>query len=215
MYSVRAVSFATVITERGGRMVTAAMVEDQLKQLGVVIRPWMRPEIRELQKILVPNERIVHCISGRYAGGAAVLCATDMRILLIDKRPFFLTLEDIRYDMIVEVDFAHRLIDATLRVCMPSKILSFTSFKRPDIRTLTTYIQHRVLELRQQQLFNNAESDTSTPEPVPAFKSAVPAENNRIIESMVPARLPSITIPEAVNPYVRSSLVLKRRASRV
>ena len=72
-------------------MVSATYVDEQLKRLGVRPTFFTRPEIRELKHILLPDEQIQHFVSGRYDGGYAILCATDMRILLIDKKPFYLT----------------------------------------------------------------------------------------------------------------------------
>lgn len=132
-------------------MVTAKEIDRQLKNIGVTFWFLGNAELRELRHILVDGEVIEHCVLGRYEGGFAVLCATSYRLLLIDKKPFYLTLEDVRYDMIVEVDFAHRLLNATIKVRTPSKTLTFTSHKNHEIRQLVTYIQHRILADRQQQ----------------------------------------------------------------
>jgi hypothetical protein len=85
-------------------MVSHREVERQLKAIGAEFRFWNKPEIRELKHVLVHGERIMHCVSGRYEAGFAILCITDQRVLLIDKKPFYLTLEDVRYDMVAEVD---------------------------------------------------------------------------------------------------------------
>jgi hypothetical protein len=97
-------------------MVHISEIEARMTQLGIKISRWFAPELKELQHILEDHERIVALVPGRYFGGYALLIATDHRVLLIDKRTFYLTLEDIRYDMISEIDFSARLFDATLQI---------------------------------------------------------------------------------------------------
>jgi hypothetical protein len=86
-------------------MVTFATVEQQLKAAGCNFRFWGRSELRELCNILLPGETIAQAVNGQYEAGFALLCATDFRVLLIDKKPKYLTLKDIRFDMITELDF--------------------------------------------------------------------------------------------------------------
>lgn len=126
-------------------MVSQSYVSKQLKALGINFHFWGKAELRELTKILVENEVIKHCVKGRYEGGYAVLVATDRRLLLIDKKPFFLTLEDVRYDMISEIDYNHRLLEATIRVRTASKTLIFNSARNNSLRELTAYTQDRMM----------------------------------------------------------------------
>jgi hypothetical protein len=122
-------------------MISSKEVNDQLKKLKVNFQFYGNAGLRELKHILVENEQMQHCLNGRYDGGFAVLCITDMRVLLIDKKPFSLTLEDIRYDMVVEVDYSYRLLNATVRICTPNKTLRFTTLKRQELREATSQIQ--------------------------------------------------------------------------
>ena len=131
-------------------MVTMRAIEDQLQRINSPIKYWGRAELRELQHILVEDEQIQFCLNGRYKGGFALLCVTDRRILLVDRKLFYLTLEDIRYDMISEVDYNYRLLDATIKVCTPNKNLEFTSYKKADLRKMTAFVQSHVMNIRQQ-----------------------------------------------------------------
>jgi hypothetical protein len=174
----------------------------------------------ELQHILIPGEQIQACLNGRYEGGFAMLCATDQRLLLIDKKPMYLTLEDVRYDMVSEVDFSHRLLDATVRVCTPMKTLVFTAWKRADLRKMTTYLQQRVIEIRQrhafeaqvEQQFLQKQAQQPSPQPVQVPK-AMPAVAS---ETPVPAvgEITSLPLPNFFNPYYKSPLVMRRRISK-
>lgn len=132
-------------------MVQPSIVRSQLKQIGADFRHWGRGEARELPQILMEGETIQVALMGRYSGGFAMMIATDQRMLLIDKKPLYLTLEDVRYDMVAEVDYCHQLFDATIHICTLNKELRFTSTRKPNMRLFTNYVQKRVSELRQHQ----------------------------------------------------------------
>jgi hypothetical protein len=76
--------------------------------------------------------------------------ATDRRILLVDKKPFYLTIEDIRYDMVSDVQYDHRLLDATVRLGTMHKTVNFLSYSREKLRKLTTYAQEQVSMMSNQ-----------------------------------------------------------------
>jgi len=209
-------------------MVHKQDVTRQLDRLGVKFSFFGNAELRELTHILVPNEQIQYCLLGRYESGFAVLCITDLSILLIDKKPLYLTLEDIRYDMVVEVDYSYRLINAMIKVCTPNKTLVFTAFKRHELRQATSFVQHRVLQVRQghtlQDQFAQNVSPATQQQPAPTmpgqrsavFEAALPTPSPLPQEdpNMTTSTLPSVTIPRTINPYVQSPLMIRRRVSR-
>ncbi len=130
-------------------MVEYKFVVSQLNRLGLRFRFVGRAEVRELANIINPGEGIRHCAFGYYQGGSALLVATEHRLLLIDKRPFFLNLEDIRYEMINEVDFAARLLDATVHLHTGNKKLTFRSFSDIKLRNLCEFVQNQITKARQ------------------------------------------------------------------
>ncbi|MCA9330665.1 PH domain-containing protein [Candidatus Saccharibacteria bacterium] len=131
-------------------MISKHEVEKQLRAIDAMPKFFGRPEVRELPRILFEGEIIRHMTVGRYEGGWATLCATDRRILLVDKKPFYLTIEDIRYDMVSEVQYDHRLLDASVRLGTVHKTISFLSYSRDRLRDLTTYAQEQVMHVRAQ-----------------------------------------------------------------
>jgi hypothetical protein len=173
-------------------MVTLATVEEQLKAIGCNFRFWGRAELRELCDILLPGETIAQAVNGQYEGGFALLCATDFRVLLIDKKPKYLTLKDIRFDMITELDFAGRMMNSTVRIYTPNKELRFTTPSNRRLRKLYTYTQHKVMEIRHHfmlQQFQQAHDLRNTPpgvimsqamenQPLPAHSSYQPQYDN-------------------------------------
>lgn len=178
-------------------MVNADDVSKQLKRLGVSFQFWCRPEIRELPKILFDAEKLEHVLVGRYEGGFALFCATDHRVLLIDKKPFYLTLEDIRYDMISDVQYNHRMIDATVRLGTVHKTLSFTGYNHNKLRAFTGYIQQQVMMFRQQQ--NNAPYAEPTQAPI---------QLNPIQQALGVSSKRSV-----IDPY-KAPVMIRRRVSR-
>jgi hypothetical protein len=191
-------------------MVHLSEVEKQLKRIGADFKFWGKPEMRELQHILVPGEQITHCLNGRYDGWFAMMCSTDMRLLLVDKKPMYLTVEDIRYDMISEVDYSHRFLDAMTRVCTPNKTILFKSMKHKELRALTGYVQQRVMELRQMQSYQQA----------PATDNGMGQQQGQVAPASPFAS--QVAQPQqvrplqymATNPYTKIPLMMRRRISR-
>ncbi len=139
------------VSERGiTTMIHMSVIEARISKIGCHISTWFKPEIRELQHILTDSEEIIGLAQGRYYGGFALLVATNHRILLIDKKIPFLSVEDIRYDMISEIDYSARLFDSTVTIFTVNKQHKFSSYKhKTHLRALTSYAQQRVMDFRQ------------------------------------------------------------------
>jgi len=142
------------------------VIELEISRLGLKNRFWGRPEIRELQHILSEDEVITNAVNGHYEGGFALLLSTDQRLLLVDKKLWFLSMEDIRYDMISEVDYCARLLDSTISVVTLNKVLRFTAIRKKNLRSLTTYIQDKISVLRSSREPMQAPSQQITVQPV-------------------------------------------------
>jgi hypothetical protein len=100
---------------------------------------------------MMDDEIIAECVNGQYANGFAMLVATNHRVLLVDKKPLlYLTVEDLRFEMITEFNYNHRLMDATIRLFTANKTMVFTSWNQHRLRKLLEYVQAHVLEMRQQ-----------------------------------------------------------------
>jgi len=97
-----------------------------------------------------------------------MLVATNQRVLLIDKKPLYLTLEDIRYDMMAEVDYNHRLMNASILIVTPSKTLRFVAYNNDRLRKLFHFVQQRVMEIRQHyQHLQEYQQYAQVPQPTP------------------------------------------------
>jgi hypothetical protein len=144
---------AVAETQEGGViMVSAAAIEEQLKKIGFKYHGWGRTEVKELQRIILPDEEIYECANGFYEGGFALLLATDVRVLLVDKKPLnYLTVEDLRFDMINEIDYSHRLFGAYIRISAGETSLKFTSINQPRLRKLIGHVQFCMAEAKKKQ----------------------------------------------------------------
>lgn len=191
-------------------MVELHHVETQLKDIGCNFRFFGRPEVRELAKILQPSEVIAHAVNGYYEGGFALLVVTDQRLLLIDRKPMFLTIEDIRFDMIAEIDFNHRLLNATARIFSMNKSLVFTTWNHERLRVLIDHLQHRVMQFRTGQHLP-AVQDQFSPAPV-AQQQPVGAPFTVAQVAMGGASAGAAAQPmTGRNPYSRMPLLSRRR----
>lgn len=191
-------------------MVQLHHVETQLKDIGCNFRFFGRPEVRELAKILQPSEIIAHAVNGYYEGGFALLVVTDQRLLLIDRKPMFLTIEDIRFDMIAEIDFNHRLLNATARIFSMNKSLVFTTWNHARLRLLVDHLQHQVMQFRTGQHIPAVQdqfgsSNIVPPETVPFTVAQVAMEGAATVPGVAP------TLPMNRSPYSRMPLLSRRR----
>lgn len=142
-------------------MVNPKLVTKQLRQIGCDYTSWGRTEVKELANVLMDNEQIMQAVNGYYDGGFALLCATNLRVLIVDKKPFLLTVDDMRYDMIAEVDYSSRLLTAVLHIVTPMHSLAFVSWSRAKLRKSMNYIQQRVMELRNNDYLSSQFATTA------------------------------------------------------
>ncbi|MFT4532114.1 MAG: hypothetical protein ACI9T8_000124 [Candidatus Saccharimonadales bacterium] len=140
------------------------LLESQLKSLSLKFRLFGRAEVRELRRILHSGEQILHCIFGYYQGGSGILVATNKRILLVDKRPFFLNLESISYEKIRDVAFNLKFLQATLHLQSGMHKLTFRSVSDARLRKLKEYVESRMRSISQieQEIVNEVATKTQS-----------------------------------------------------
>lgn len=153
-------------------MVTKKEVLRQFRQLRVKPSRWAKGEIDELANILAPGECLTHVVFGWYNNGFALLCCTEHRVLLIDKKPFFLKLEDLRYDKISEVKFLNRLLDSSVILSYAGMTLEFKSWNQSALRKLTDFVQQAITMINRQLWTVTQDVNPYVQEPgvVPEFK---------------------------------------------
>lgn len=148
-------------------MVGTNEVLRQFHRLRVKPSIWARAEIKELAGVLMPGEQLTDVIFGWYDNGFALLCCTEHRVLLIDKKPFFLKVEDLRYDKISEVKYLNRLLDSTVILAYAGMTLEFKSWNQSGLRKLVENVQERIMKINQFQWSSlNTPAQKPTPQPV-------------------------------------------------
>jgi len=125
-------------------MVAKKSIDVQLQQIDNKLRVFGRTELKQLRRILNPGETIGQCVYGFYQGGSGLLVATDKRVLLIDKRPFYLYVEDHSYDSVSRVDFVSRMLQGVLYFETDSKLIIFKSVSDAKLSKLEIYVQGRI-----------------------------------------------------------------------
>ena len=213
-------------------MVHQSVIQARLDNLGVKLSRWYKPELKELSLILMDNEEIVLVVAGRYYGGYALLVATGQRLLLIDKKTMFMSMEDIRYDMISAINYSSRLFDSTILISTMNKQHRFTSVKhKTQMRSLTIYAQRRVMEIRQPQStqdlareLDDSPSDFRYSQGEIDDVSSIGEISSQLPTSVIVAPTRGISTHlrlvgtaairgahlSAINPYAHSSLTIKR-----
>ena len=203
-------------------MVDARDVRKQLRRIGADYRFWGAPEIRELPKILFDNETIRHAINGRYRGGFAMLVSTDIRVLLIDKKPLFLTLEDIRYDMVSDVMFNHRLLNASIIIGTVHNSFTFVGFNSTNLRNMTNFIQQRVMDYRRHaqhqqpepavQQFSPLSYQSYDQPPVVQYQPDPSATDEPGTYQPIPTATTPVSSQLPINPY-KMPITIRRRST--
>ncbi len=189
-------------------MVSAESIEEQLKGLGFKVRGWGRGEVSELHHIILEDENIYECVNGIYDGGFALLLATDIRVILVDKKPLsFLTVDDLRFDMINEIDYNHRMMGAYITITTGNKTLVFRSYNKQRLRKLIGHVQHCMAETKKKQS-SHQEGQNQHLEQInqqlQAYLVAQYKQQQKLHEQLEKAQhtgsVPSASIPEPIQP---------------
>jgi hypothetical protein len=110
----------------------------------------------------------------------------------------FLTLEDIRFDMIAEIDYHARLLDSTVHIITPNRKLVFRSWNQKRLRVLLNYTQARVMEIRQHFMVQQFQAARQT------NQDRVTAVGSLVVQGHTQHALP-------MNPYTKAPLLMRRR----
>lgn len=205
-------------------MVGTKEVLRQFHRLNVKPSYLARAEIKELGNILVPGEQLAAVVFGWYDNGLALLCCTDQRVLLLDKKPFFLKMEDLRYDKIAEIRFLNRLLDSTVILSYAGQTLEFKSWNQRALRKLMAYVQEAIMVINQQQwnLYNpedNQANETIEQAAPQRYWPAVEPQSAGLSYEMASypddlMRTANVDLGLTKNPYTPTNKFMRRRVPR-
>lgn len=142
-------------------MVAKKSLTGQLKGIGYKFRFFGRSEIEVLRQLIEPGEFIVQCVYGYYQGGSGLLVATDKRLLLIDKRPFYLYVENHGYESVTQIDFMAHMLQGVLYFQADLKKFVFKSISDARLAKLCRYVQEKI-ESNVKQIVTSQISSRAT-----------------------------------------------------
>lgn len=144
-------------------MVSSHIVKQQLKQVDCNYTSWGSTETAQLPRLLMDGEQIYLAINGYYEGGFGMLVVTNIRVLIVDKKPFVLNIEDLRYDMITEVNFGARLIIASMNIALPTRTIYFSSWRMDKLQRAMEYVQEHVMKAKSAPANSSVNAQAQLP----------------------------------------------------
>lgn len=121
-------------------------VRQELINAGVSKYGLIKAESRYLPTIIHEEEHIGGVVYGRYKGGLAMLVATDQRVMFLDKKPMFVTMDELTYDVVSGVKYNRAgLVDTiTLHTRVQDYFIRFVS--EECAHKFVKYLENRRLE---------------------------------------------------------------------
>ncbi len=116
---------------------------------------------RYLPQVIHENETIGGVVYGRYKNGLAMLVATDQRVIFLDKKPLFVTMDELTYDVVSGVKFNKSgIVDSvTLHTKVADYLVRFVNDK--CAYRFVDYIEKRRLERDYSKLPSEKDSSIS------------------------------------------------------
>lgn len=118
----------------------------ELKALG--LRPWAlwRLDIRYLPNLIHPNEHIKGVTYGKGKDGMMMLVATDLRVIVLSKKPLFVKADDLTYDIVGGVSYGNVGFEGT--VTLHSRLGDFKihTLNLKMAQGFRNYIEERCVE---------------------------------------------------------------------
>ena len=172
----------------------------ELKAVGMTAYGLMKTETERLPKIIHQNEHIGGVAYGHTTGdkiGSAMLIATDNRIIFLDVKPFFTTMDEIAYRVVsgVKLNKAGPFAGVVLHTKIRDYGLRFVNTKcaKVFVKFIETYIElHSKIaendkDIDDRELLNPAQNIDEQP------KILVESEYEKFIHSQSTAVLSTVT----------------------
>lgn len=124
----------------------AERVRQELKQVGVTGYGLLKSESTYLPTLIHEDEHIGGAINGRTADGSVMLIATDHRIIFLDRKPLFTTMDELTYDVVsgVKLSKVGFFTSVTLHTRVTEYALKYVNINCAN--NFVKYIEERRLE---------------------------------------------------------------------
>lgn len=124
-------------------------IKKQLRKLGASRWALHQAESRYLPYVIHPDENIQGVVYGKSKDGFAMLIATDMRVIYLDKKPLFVNEDEITYDVISGISHGRVMPGSTVKLHTRVKEYSVRTFNEKCARGFVKAIETRCLENRK------------------------------------------------------------------
>ena len=124
----------------------ASRVKQELREAGVTGYGLIKAESRYLPQIIHEDEHIMGVVYGQYSGGSAMLIATDHRVIFLDRKPLFTTMDELTYDVVsgVKLDSSGIFTTIVLHTRIANYVIRYANAKCAKL--FVKYIETRRLE---------------------------------------------------------------------
>ena len=116
-------------------------IKQELRDAGIVSRTLISMESKNLAKILYDDEHIGGAVHGAYSGGLAWLIATNKRIIFMDKKPLFNTIDEISYDIVSGTKTTKTSLSGTVSLHTRMGDYTINFVKNISAKKFTEYIE--------------------------------------------------------------------------
>lgn len=123
-------------------------IHDELKAAGITGYGLTKMAIRELPHILHDDEHIKGILYGQIGGGnSATLVATDKRIVFVDKRMMFMTVDEVAYDVVSGIKVSSSGLFTTVQLHTKVNDYLLRRVNAQCARIFTSFIEKKRLEI--------------------------------------------------------------------
>lgn len=130
----------------------AARITETLKDLGADAYDMRLPETNALHYIINPSERILGIVYGRYLqlvdglAGRGALVATNSRIFLVDRKPFFVQLNELSYRAVSGVAYGRMGLVGTVTLHSKTGDIRVRTMNQLCARSFVRAVEARLYE---------------------------------------------------------------------
>lgn len=121
-------------------------IVSELHDVGVDHYQWLGPEGQELFALLRPNEHIGGVLYGRQETGTALIVATNQRLMFIDKKPFFLKIDEIDYESLHAINYENIGFFATVTLLSSGQDYRMRTNHLKSAQEFVQYVELKSLE---------------------------------------------------------------------
>lgn len=118
----------------------------EMRSAGATWWGMLKSETQHLPRVLHDGEHIEAIAYGRYINGSAMLVATDRRVIFLDTKPFFLSSDEITYDIVSGVSYGQSWLLTSLTLHTRIGDYPLKDVSRRSAQRFVHYIEQRCLE---------------------------------------------------------------------